>query len=131
MTGVHGADVHLVAVALLNAGAVVAHCDGQEMEHQVRVLHIVITAGKAATFEVIGSAGTFTCEQPRSANEWTLPQLQVGIVTRKGFVFYYGLTSNNQHHSIGAGFYTGYQQFRVEYSETLKSISFGCGYILK
>jgi len=75
--------------------------------------------------------GMLTWNTPGITSRYFVPQLQVGLVTKGGFVFYYGLTTDDQHHSMGAGFYTGYQQFRIEYCETLKAVSFGCGYILK
>jgi hypothetical protein len=75
--------------------------------------------------------GMLSWNTPGVNDRYFLPQVQVGIVTKGGLVAYYGLTTDYKHHSIGLGFYAGYQQFRIEYIETLKSISFGCGYILK
>ena len=55
--GVHRADVHLVAVAGRGRRAVVAHRDGQEVEHQVRVVDVVVAADEATGLEVVGRAG--------------------------------------------------------------------------
>jgi hypothetical protein len=75
--------------------------------------------------------GLITWSGPGITYGTYIPQGQIGVVTKNGFVAYYGATFDGKQHSTGLGFYTGYQQFRIEYSGHLKTISFGCGYILK
>lgn len=74
--------------------------------------------------------GILTWNTPQISTRYFVPQLQVGIVTNNGLVAYAGFTDEKMN-TYGLGFYTGYQQFRVEYSPTMKMVSFGCGYIIK
>lgn len=67
---------------------------------------------------------------PQISTRYFIPQAQVGIVTKEGLLLYGGVTQNEVY-SVGFGFYTGHQQFRIEYSNQLKTIMFGCGYIIK
>ena len=70
--GVHGADVHLVAVALGGHAAVVADRDRQEVEHQVGVVDVVVAAGEATALEVVGGAEPAAVEEPLVADAGTL-----------------------------------------------------------
>lgn len=74
--------------------------------------------------------GIVSWNTPTVNQRYFIPQLQLGVVTKEGLVGYVGITEKKEK-SFGIGFYTGYQQFRIEYSQTLKTIMFGCGYILK
>ena len=62
--GVHRTDVHLVAVFGRDRRAVVAHRDRQEVEHQVRVVDVVVAADEAARLEMVGRAGAAAQEEP-------------------------------------------------------------------
>ena len=80
--GVHGPDVHLVAVALGGRRAVVADGDRQEVEHQVGVVDVLVAAGEAAALEVVGGAEAATVEQPLVADARALVPLQARARSR-------------------------------------------------
>ena len=75
--GVHRPDVHLVAVAGRRGAAVVAHGDGQEVEHQVGVALVVVAAREAAALEVVGRARAAAQEQPLRADRQHVALLDV------------------------------------------------------
>jgi len=75
-------------------------------------------------------AGIITWNTPTITSRYFVPQLQVGLVTQNGLVLYLGFIDQKKY-SIGMGFYTGYQQFRIEYDPSMKIVSFGCGYVIK
>ena len=77
--GVHRADMHLVAVATLRHGAVVADGEWQEMEHQVRVIDILVAAHKAARLEMVGGGRAAPEEQPLEADPGLVVPEQRGI----------------------------------------------------
>ena len=85
---------------------------------------------KRKTISPLLGLGILTWNTPQIVTRYFVPQLQVGIVTNNGLVAYFGLT-NDKKDSYGLGFYSGYQQFRVEYNPSMKMMSFGCGYIIK
>ena len=70
--------MHLVPVPGWGLRAVVTDRDGQEVEHQVRVDHVVVAAGEAASLEVVGGAGAGPPEQPLRADHGTVAPLQRG-----------------------------------------------------
>lgn len=74
--------------------------------------------------------GILTWNTPQISTRYFVPQAQVGIVTRNGLVAYLGFTDNEKE-SYGLGFYSGYQQFRMEYNPSMNIMSFGCGYVIK
>lgn len=74
--------------------------------------------------------GIVSWNSPTVNQRYFIPQAQVGVATKDGLVCFFGITEKKEA-SFGVGFYTGYQQFRIEYSETSKTIMFGTGYILK
>ncbi len=74
--GEHGADVELVAVAGRGHGTVVADCDRQEVEHEVRPTNVLVTAQEATRLEVVRGTRT-TPEQPLQANPRAAPHGQV------------------------------------------------------
>jgi hypothetical protein len=39
--------------------------------------------------------------------------------------------TDDKKQSYGLGFYSGYQQFRMEYNPSMNIMSFGCGYVIK
>src|SRR5205823_553799 len=73
---VHRPDVDLVAVARGWRRAVVADGQRQEMEHEVRVLDVVVAPGEAAALEVIRRTRTPPEEQPLKADPWAAPLLR-------------------------------------------------------
>ena len=62
--GVHRPDVHLVAVALRRHAPVVPDGDRQEVEHEVRVVDVVVAPDEAAALEVVGGAQAATVDEP-------------------------------------------------------------------
>jgi hypothetical protein len=74
--------------------------------------------------------GILTFNTPQIVTRYFVPQLQVGIVTRNGLIAYMGFTDDKKQ-SYGLGFYSGYQQFRMEYNPSMNIMSFGCGYVIK
>ena len=66
--GVHRPDVHLVAVSLGRHAAVVPDRDRKEVEHQVRVVDVVVAPHEAAALEVVGGPETAAVEQPLVAD---------------------------------------------------------------
>ena len=76
--GVHRADVHLVAVTAGRRRAVVPDRDRQEVEHQVRVRHVVVGPGEAAALEMVRRAGAGPPEQPLGADHRPVAPLQRG-----------------------------------------------------
>ena len=76
--GVHRADVHLVPVPRWGLRAVVADRDGQEVEHQVRVDHVVVAAGEATALEVVGGTRPRPPEQPLRADHGAVAPFERG-----------------------------------------------------
>ena len=72
-----------------------------------------------------------TWNTPSVVNRYFIPQFQMGLVTKSGYVIYYGFPTYEKLHSVGFGFYTGYQQYRIEYYKEKQAITFGCGFIIK
>ncbi|MCY1224890.1 hypothetical protein D9M72_370670 [compost metagenome] len=77
--GIHGADVHLVAVLRIRLLAVVPHGDGEEVEHQVGVRHLIVGADEPAALEVVGGRGTLAAQEPLEADERVAPQVKVRL----------------------------------------------------
>ncbi len=73
---VHRADVHLVAVPAGRGRAVVADRDGQEVEHQVGVGHVVVAPDEAPGLEVVGRPGPAARKQPPGADHRPVAPLQ-------------------------------------------------------
>lgn len=74
--------------------------------------------------------GIQTWNTSQTITRYYVPQAQVGIVTKNGLVAFVGYNQPKTY-SYGLGFYSGYQQFRLEYNPTLKTMMFGCGYVIK
>ena len=72
---VHRPDMDLVAMAGRSGTAVVADGQRQEVEHQVRVRHILVAAHESATFEVVGGTRSTAQEQPLRSDEGAAPLL--------------------------------------------------------
>ncbi len=62
--GVHRPDVHLVSVTTGGGAAVVANCDRQEVEHQIRIGRFFVAAYEPASLEVVGGTEASAAEQP-------------------------------------------------------------------
>ncbi len=71
--------MHLVPVLGVRLLAVVAHGHRQEMEHQVRVGHILVGADEPAALEVVRGSRALASQQPLQADERIAPQVQVGL----------------------------------------------------
>ena len=76
--GVHRPDVHLVAVLGGRPGAVVPDGDRQEVEHQVRVVDVVVAADEPAGLEVVGRPDAAAQEQPLGADARLVAVLEPG-----------------------------------------------------
>src|SRR5262249_57979881 len=73
---VHRADVDLVAVAAGRCRPVVPDRDRQEMEHQIRIGHVLVRPGEAAALEVVGGPWARSTEQPFRADHRPVVHLQ-------------------------------------------------------
>ena len=87
--GVHRADVHLVAVALGRRRAVVPDRDREEVEHQVRVVDVLVAAGEAAALEVVGGAEAAAVEQPVVGDPGRARQRRPGAIETGCFEAYW------------------------------------------
>ena len=75
--GEHGPDVELVAVPSSRHRPVVADGNGQEVEHQIRPPHLVVTAQEPAGLEVVRRSRALS-EQPLQTDPRPAPTSQVG-----------------------------------------------------
>ena len=77
--GEHRANVPLEAVLDVRLLAVVTHGHRQEVEHEVRVILILIGAHEAAAFKVGGSNRALVGQQPLQTHERPAPLIQVRL----------------------------------------------------
>jgi hypothetical protein len=70
--------VHLVAVIAGRGRAVVADGDGKEMEHEVRVGHLLVAAHEAAGFKMVGGSVSFPQKEPLGADAGAVAPLEGG-----------------------------------------------------
>ena len=77
--GVHRADVELEAVLALRLGTVVTDRHWQEVEHQVRVVLVLVGTGEAAGLEVGGCYRAAAGQQPLEADERAVDHLVVRL----------------------------------------------------
>ena len=82
--GEHRANVPLEAVLDVRLLAVITHGHRQEVEHEVRVVLILIGAHEAAALEVGGSNRALVGQQPLQAHERPAPLIQVRLGGRGG-----------------------------------------------
>ena len=75
---IHRPDVHLVTMAAGRRGTVVADGDRQEVEHQVRIAHVLVAPDESARLEVVRRPWAVTQEQPPGADARAVAPLERG-----------------------------------------------------